>query len=104
GRRPLALPTRGALTEGFPPLGVDLIPAGGIRETFLEGDARAPAQLAADPGRVEQVAAVVAGPILDVGLQRGREAQDGQDAVGDLLDALLDAGAQVVGLPDLTLV
>ena len=50
--------------------------------------------------RVEQVAAVVAGPVGDDRLQRLRLAGQLEDGVGDLLDRLLDARADVVRLAD----
>ena len=42
----------------------------------------------------------MAGSVLDVGLQCLREAQDAEDAVGNLLDTLLHSGSEMIGLAD----
>ena len=55
---------------------------------------------AADLGGVEEVAAVVAGPVGNDLLQRRGLAGRREHRVGDLLDARLDAAADVVGLAD----
>ena len=98
GARPVALDHRGPVAERLPPGAVVGIPADGVGQTLFEGDDRLPAQLLADLGGVEEVAAVVARPVGDDLLERLGLAGGGQDRVGDLLDRSLDPAAHVVGL------
>src|SRR5262245_20816782 len=60
------------------PVGVLLIPAHRLAQSLLERHLRFPVQLTLRLGAVDGVAAVVAGPVLDIADQRGRLAQDGQ--------------------------
>src|SRR5919197_6043925 len=82
-----------AVSERFPPLAVVRVPGDGLRDPVLPGDLVAPAELLADLRRVEQVAAVVAGPVGDDRLQRLRLPRVLEDGVRDLRDRLLDARA-----------
>ena len=65
-----------------------------------KGDLVAPAELFAQLRRVEQVAAIVARPVGDDRLQRLRLVRQLEHGVGDLVDRLLDARADVVRLAD----
>src|SRR4051812_997678 len=84
------------LLERLPPRAVLLVPAHGLRETLLERDLVAPAELLAELRRVEQVAPVVAGAVRHDRLQARRLSRELEHRVCDLLDRLLDAGADVV--------
>src|SRR5207253_182858 len=83
-----------------PPRLVLAIPGDGAAHPLVEADLRFPAEFAADLAAVEQVAPVVAGAVGDVALQARRAVEEGEDVVGDLLDAPLDAAADVVELAD----
>src|SRR3954452_22961745 len=61
---------RGPLLERRPPRAVRLVPADGFRQALIERDLVSPAELVAQPRRVEQVAAVVARPVGDDRLER----------------------------------
>src|SRR5437867_559869 len=74
------------------------IPLGCVPQPLLERDGRPPAELSRDLRMVQQVAAIVAGSIVDVGLETPRFVEDTEDRVGELLDAPLVATADVVGL------
>src|SRR6266571_8851668 len=87
-----------ALLQGLPPGTVRRVPLDRFAKAVLEADLGAPTQLTLDLRRVEQVAAVVAGPVGDDRLQGGRLAGELEHAVGDLFDRSLDARADVVGL------
>src|SRR5262245_64066577 len=78
-----------ALFQRLPPRAVCLVPPHGVCEAFLERNLVAPAELLAQPRRVEQVAAVVARAVRDDRLQRLGLARESQHRVGDLLDRLL---------------
>ena len=74
------------------------VPRDRLGEAAIERDPRLPAELAPDLRPVEDVPAVVAGPVGDDRLQVGGLPELGEHRVRDLLDALLDARAHVVRL------
>src|SRR5439155_3997438 len=83
-----------------PPLLVGAVPFDRLADPVLERDLGPPAELALDLGVVEEVSAVVAGAILDVGRQRLRFPEHPEDHVRDLVNSALETAADVVGLPD----
>src|SRR4051812_38359542 len=87
---------RRALLERLPPGPVLLVPAHCVRKALLERDLVAPAELLAELRRVEQVAPVVAGAVRHDRLQALRLLGELEHRVGDFLDRLLDARADVV--------
>src|SRR5262245_31327187 len=70
--------------DRFPPVSTLLVPAHGSCESVLERVLRLPAQDARDLRRIERVAAVVSGTILDVADERSRLAGELEDARRDL--------------------
>ena len=70
----------------------------GARETLVEVDLGVPTEGVTDLAAVEKIAPVVTGPVRDVGLQRGVEAEQVEDAIRDAFDVDLDSAADVVGL------
>src|SRR5690606_15034800 len=97
-----------AVQHPLHPVLVGQVPVHGGRDAFLEGVARLPAQLVADLGRVDGVAAIVPGPVGDEGDQalvraavRTRPAlvQQAADGAHHLDVAALGVAADVVGLP-----
>src|ERR1700682_5361684 len=61
--------------DPLPPAAVLHVPVDGVRQPVGESDARSPAQLGVGFGRVDGIAAVVAGAVLDVLDQLARLAQ-----------------------------
>src|SRR2546426_8370711 len=74
------------------------IPLDRVPQTLFERDGGPPAELSRDLRVVQQVPAIVARAIVDVGLEALRFVEDIEDGVGYLLDAPLVATADVVGL------
>src|SRR5262252_5279792 len=83
------------------------IPARRVEQTFFEGVARLPAELAANPGRVDRVPPVVSRPIRNERLEGAVVAasgaqpfERGADAVDDLEVRSLVAAADIVLFAD----
>src|SRR5262249_42379649 len=66
------------------PVGVLLVPADGLAQPLLERRPRPPAQRSLDLGAVDGIAAVVAGPVLDVTNEAARLAQEVEQQVRQL--------------------
>src|SRR5205085_3787025 len=88
------------LLQRLPPIAACRVPVHRFLHSVLERDVRFPPELAPQLRGVEQVAAVVAGPVGHDRLQRLRLAGQLEHGVGDLRDRLLDAAADVVRLAD----
>src|SRR5436190_1014877 len=88
---PGRLVDRRSLAERLPPVAVVGVPLDGAGDPVLPADLVLPAESLTNLRRVEQVPPVVARPVGDDRLQRGRLAGELEDCVRDLLDRLLDA-------------
>src|SRR5581483_5492199 len=102
---PEELPPGGLLHESavlqrLPPAALSRVPVHRLAHSVGEVDVRFPAELAPQLGGVEQVAPVVPRAVRDDRLQRLRLPRQLEHRVGDLLDRLLDAAADVVRLAD----
>src|SRR5437763_5962273 len=89
---------RRAVFQRLPPVAMLGVPSNGLAEPALEVDRGFPAELAPELRGIEQVPAIVPGPVRDDRLQARRLAGQLEHAVCNLLDALLDARPDVVGL------
>ena len=58
-----------AILQSAPPWLVGKIPVHGARQPLVEGDRWPPAELVADPARIDGIAPVVARPVIDEGDQ-----------------------------------
>src|SRR5947207_5455417 len=82
----------------LPPAPIRHVPGDGVLQSVRERYLRVPAELALELGVVEEVAAIMSRAILNVRLQRGGLPGRRQYRVGDLLDAPLLPGPDVVRL------
>src|SRR4051812_46615377 len=73
----------GAASGALDPVGVLRVPADGLAQSRLPGLARPPDEFALHLGRVDGVAAVVAGAVFDELEERARLAQRSEDGLGD---------------------
>src|SRR6202521_2521115 len=89
--------------DALPPAAVLAVPGDRRGERVLEAVARSPAELAGGLRRVDGVAAVVPGAVLDVLDERLGLTEQRQHALDDLDVAALAGGAEVVDLPRLAL-
>jgi len=99
------------IPDPFPPGLVIQIPVDGLLDAGLEGIGRLPAQLVNDPRRVDGVAAVVSGAILDVGNQitfglftRPRCIQACTNQTDDIYIRPFVAAADIIGFAQLAFV
>src|SRR5699024_1268705 len=102
--RPVSLTGQGVLGLGggllrAPPVLVLAVPVdGGLQPGREIGELRGPAQLGAQPGGVDRVAQIVAGPVGDVLIVPRGAAHDLQQQLDHLLVGLLPGGPDEGGL------